>query len=112
MTSGRATKRRRRAERHDATEEAFVAAWCAGEDDIVEANKATHDALIRMLGARRRGGTTWRVYVGGDALRVLGMMLGAPGNSTELANYYRRIRALLREQGGYLVVASAPAVPA
>ena len=108
MTSRRATKRR--GHLHDATEEAIVAAWCAGEEDIIEANKATHDALIRMLGPRRRGGITWRVYVGEAAMDTVGRMAGAPGNSPELANYYRRIRAMLREQGGCLVVASAPAV--
>lgn len=106
MTSRSAQRRRRCVE----LEESFVVGWCAGEEEITAANKETHDALLLLLGDRRRGGVTWRVFVDDQALGVIDRLLGA-AVGPEMANHYRRLRGMLREFGGCLVVASAPCVP-
>lgn len=106
--NGRAAKRARRAERH--SDVACLLAWCATEDDLAEARRRTHDALIEMMGPARTGGVTWRWWKGERAREVVEVALADPDQPADLAAYYRQVLAHLREYGGYVVVASAPGV--
>lgn len=87
---------------------AEMVGWCATEADIVNARKATHDALIAAVGDRRNGPVAWREATGADALALLNEIAVDPP-SEEHGNYYRQLRGKLREFGGYIVVALAPA---
>jgi hypothetical protein len=107
MTSRRATKRRR-AEKADEWL-GVVAGWCAGDDDLEEAKKRSHDLVIDMLGSRRRGGVRWQIARGADATTVLDKMTEGELDPV-LLDHYRRIRGLLRENGGIVVLAMAPGV--
>lgn len=89
----------------------IVAGWCASEAELDEAKKGTHDIVIGMAGDRRRGGVQWRIASGADATQILSQLREPQlDNELELNDYYRRIAAMLREFGGFLVVAMCPAV--
>lgn len=89
-----------------------AAGWCATEDDLPEARKQTHDTLISLMAERRVGAVQWRWWTGheaSEALRLLSSDVeGHYGQITEHAAYYDQIAALLRDHGGFLVVAMAP----
>jgi hypothetical protein len=84
--------------------------WCNGDGTLEEAKKATHDALIGLMGARRTGGVTWRIYGVPAAYDVLDRIV-AGERSPELLDHYRHLRGLLREHGGLMVAATAPGRP-
>lgn len=87
-----------------------IVGWAATVADLEDAKRQTHDAVIEMLGPARRGGVTWRISSGDQANAVLHDFL--EDATPEQANHYRRVRGMLREYGGYVVVASAPGVRA
>lgn len=82
--------------------------WAHTEADLPEARQATHDQLISLMGAGRTGGVTWRQATGTDALSMLAAAAVDTPIDSELFDHYRRLRAMLREYGGWLVLASAP----
>lgn len=86
-------------------------AWCDGSTDgIEEAKRETHDRLIENLGESRTGGVRWWIGEPCSAAIVEHLM---DGNADEaLGNYYRQIAGLVREHGGVVVMAGAPAVHA
>lgn len=86
---------------------AWVAAWAADEAALPEARTGTHDNLIALLGARRRGGVRWGQWTGAEAVAQLGQLQGE-AYAPAVANYLRAIGGHLREYGGWLVVATAP----
>lgn len=92
----------------DDTNYATVLAWAASEAELPQARQQTHDMLIAGLGARRRSGVQWRWWTGEEAYSVLDQHLAGP---TDQAAHYRRLRALLREHGGLLVMALAEGKP-
>ena len=102
-TSKQARRRLRAADRIG-----VVAGWCETEADLLECRQATHDTLIQMMGALRVGGVTWRQVTGQDAYDTLDLL--SKDASRELLDYYRSVRAHLRERGGWVVVATAPGV--
>lgn len=81
--------------------------WAADEAALPEARQVTHDGLLRLLGGAKRGVVTWRQYTGEEADRALSQM--KENADLDRFEYYRRISGKLREFGGYLVVAMAPA---
>lgn len=128
MTSGRRTKANRRQPRlvgHPAhmrraqpgerrrwdglplDEMAVQAGWCATEAELTEARRATHDSLIAQLGPARRGGVSWMFETGEQAVALLDEVAKDPPSSVH-ADYFRQMRACLREYGGWIVVAMAP----
>lgn len=88
----------------------MLVGWCAAEEDLPDARQGTHDALLKVMGDRRTGGVTWRHYTGDQANEVLDRLV-VDEKRPELSDHYRRLRALLREYGGWLVVATAPGRP-
>lgn len=86
--------------------------WFATLDDLEEAKKLSHDLLIASMGDRRTGGVQWRYWTGDDATRVLRdyTTTGGPWKADEW-DILRRIRAHLREYGGYLIIAMAEGTP-
>ena len=102
-------KAQRRQHHHNAQHHGVMVAWAASEADLPEARQQTHDRLIATMGDQRRGGVTWRQTTGDQAVETMAML--TEGATCELADYYRRIRAMLREHGGWVVVASAPGEP-
>jgi len=86
---------------------AIVAGWCAGEEELEKAKKLSHDAVIEQLGDRRTGGVQWNITWGLEATERLNML--TRDTSDEIAlSHYRRLRALIREHGGGIVIAMAP----
>lgn len=86
-----------------------VAAWAAGDDVVDETRKRTHDTLVTLMGAARCGPVAWQHHAAGTTscdAALASLFLGAP--SQEHSDSYRRIQGLLREEGGYLVIAMAP----
>lgn len=91
--------------------EGFVVGWCDADEgpDYETALKGTHDALIKLMGTERVGGVGWQVVGLPQANDVLDTL--TEGTETqELLDHYRHLRALLREHGGYLVIARAPGI--
>lgn len=88
---------------------AIVAAWCQGDDDLPEARQQTHDKLCALMGDTRTSGVQWLWYRDEHATEALDR-LQLEDDPPELSDYYRRIRAHLREYGGYLVVAMAEGI--
>jgi hypothetical protein len=83
--------------------------WCT-EEELEECKRETHDTLISQMGEHRAGPVTWSVFTEDAAVRVLdGLVIDEVDEM--VFNYYRRLRACLREYGGVLVMASAPAHP-
>lgn len=89
---------------------AVVPAWAATEADLPEARRRAHDTLLALLGERRRGPVHWSWWSGADAFQAL-RVLAEDTPTAEHADNYRRLRAHLREYGGYLVVAMAKGQP-
>ncbi len=87
-----------------------LAGWCAGEGDLEEAKRATHDALLELMGDRRRGGVQWRICPAGEKADAAMAMLWEGGVAPELSDHYRRLEGHLREYGGILVVAMAKGI--
>lgn len=113
---GRETRARyRRLHRADAKRQdegiCTVAGWCA-EDNLEEGKRQTHDSLIKLMGAQRTGGVRWHISQLPEANGHLDDLISAEGTSTDLFEYYREIRAHLREYGGHLVIAMAAGRPA
>lgn len=85
---------------------ATMVAWCATEADLPETRRQTHDGLIALMGASRRGGIQWRQWTGSDASEALNG-LWHDATPPDLADHYRRVAGHLREYGGWLVLAMA-----
>ncbi len=81
--------------------------WCATESDLEEAKQQTHDGLIKLMADRRRGGVHWRICQAGtdQAREALAKLFD--GADVELADYYRQIAGMMREYGGFMVIALA-----
>ena len=88
--------------------ESSLVAW-ASEEAVPEVRQQSHDELIYLLGDRRRGGVSWRVFRGLPAHQFLDSLIAATTDPTLLASY-DQVRGFLREYGGVVVVASAMAV--
>lgn len=132
MTSGRRAKANRRQARlvghpahmrmvpHEETQRgwdgqhyedvATLVGWCADEEHLTEARGATHDALIDLMGDRRRGAVGWKWKTGQEARDLLNEFT-TNETSQPLLDHYRHLRGMLREYGGWIVVAYAPGVP-
>lgn len=87
---------------------AWVVAWAADDEALGEARTQTHDALLKQLGDRRRGGVRWGQWSGDEATEQLGR-LQAEAYAAEVQQYLGAIGGHLREHGGWLVIATAPA---
>lgn len=83
-----------------------IAGWFQSLDDLKEAKRLSHDNVVDALGDRRTGPVQWRYATGPDAHRLLDQVAAGP-KSDELGDHYRRLRAHLREWGGYIIVAMA-----
>jgi hypothetical protein len=94
-----------------------TAGWARSKEALEEAQQQTHDNLIALMGDQRVGRVVWRVFDGAHARRVLAEMsahtadphVGPTAGFPSLAGYYMEIDRLLREYGGFLVVATAMA---
>lgn len=87
-----------------------IAGWCIDEPDAIEdCKRGTHDAVIELLGDRRTGGVGWLIGEPGstDAVEELKRDETDPA----LLAHYRHLCALVREHGGRIVLAMAPATP-
>lgn len=84
--------------------------WCANELDLEETKTLVHDALIAQMGDARTGGVTWHIYDGTAAVGVICELLALPDNDESLADDYLNVAQHLRDDGGILVVATAPGV--
>lgn len=102
---GRTTPRARPCRIEDDTYGVLIVA--ATEADLPEARQRTHDALIGLMGDGRTGPIEWRQAKGAAATAILDIAARDPV-TPELADYYRRVRAMVRENGGWLVMALAP----
>lgn len=92
---------------HEYEDVGLVAGWCDDTDAALEeSKKRSHDILIELMGDKRRGGVTWRIFSGDAATQTLATLF--EGASLEESNHYRRIGGLLREFGGRLIIATAP----
>lgn len=84
---------------------ASMPGWVAATADLPLARRETHDALIRLLGSRREGAVYWRWEQGTKARELLDevhpYVLGADHEN----DVRRRMHAMLREYGGWIVVA-------
>jgi hypothetical protein len=87
---------------------ATLVGWYETEADRQEAQQESHDALIRMLGADRRGGVGWHHLTGLEALSFLSSLL-TEESSRRLRSHYVKLAELLTDRGGWLVVATAEA---
>lgn len=88
---------------------AVVPAWCADlPDAVAEAKQATHDAVVALLGAARRGPVRWQLHEPPAAYEVLAALASSGPWDAESSAYHRGLRAHLREYGGLLVIAYAP----
>lgn len=86
---------------------AVLAAWCQSEDQLEECRTKAHDAIIRMLGDRRRSGVSWMQETAADAHRLLDN-LAAGEKNPELIEHYGRLRTMLSDwAGSWVVVAMA-----
>lgn len=85
--------------------------WCSDEEDAIEEAKTiTHDNLIRLLGDRRTGGITWRLYRDTDAEDIVAA-LAVGERSPDWLDMLRQVRARLDAYGGVVVLTTAPATP-
>lgn len=99
---------------HQYDDAGVMVAWCVDEPDAIEeAKKATHDGLIQSMGSQRRGGVTWQIHKGESAAKVADDLIATmrADEPDELRDYYRRIRAHVREYGGCVIVTHAPGLP-
>jgi hypothetical protein len=85
-------------------------AWAADHEALPEARQQAHDLLLEQMGERRTGPVTFRTYEGRSAHSVLDVLATKYGHEGMAADVIRRLRAHLREYGGFLVVATAPEV--
>lgn len=111
-----AARRRRRANLpttwhgEPAADVAMLPAWCAEPSDLDEAKTATHDGLIALMGAHRRGPISWRIFDGDEALAAMDSyldLLPLGERNREHLDYLNEIRRRLADIGGLLVVAQA-----
>lgn len=95
--------------------------WGATEAELPEVRNRTHDILIKLMGAQRRGGVRWLTYDGLQAIAVCADNIAQEQRGSHPADHgdgltaYRDIGALLQAHGGFLVIALAegdPGVPA
>lgn len=89
---------------------AITAGWFGTLADLEKAKRQSHDILVEMMGDRRSGPVHWRWWESGDgadeALRVL-----SEAAAPHELDHYRRVRAHLREYGGFVIVALAKGQP-
>lgn len=78
---------------------ATLVGWCADEEHLTEARGATHDALIDLMGDRRRGAVGWKWKTGQEARDLLNEFT-TNETSQPLLDHYRHLRGMLREYGG------------
>jgi hypothetical protein len=89
---------------------AFMVAWSSADPaDLEAARKDTHDRLIGWLGSRRTSGVTWSHFSGDGAREQLSRLSANETAGSDQWNYYRRLRGLLREYDGFIVIAYANA---
>lgn len=89
-----------------------VPGWCATEADLEELRRQTHDLLIKLLGESRTSGVTWRQYSGAAALSAVTMLrLDAVTHQLEWVAMCDELERKLRDEGGYLVIATAEGDP-
>lgn len=81
----------------------FAATRTTREDDIEEAKKATHDAVIEDLGDTRSGGVVWLIRKGDERFTTLDEIDDVQGPQGDLRAFMRRFPL------GALVIAMAPA---
>jgi hypothetical protein len=86
---------------------AFVVGWCATEDEMDDAYRGTFLSLTDQLGDRQTSPVQWAHLSGDLATSALDEMQANPANTLKMFDHYRRLRASLREYGGYLVIAYA-----
>lgn len=87
-----------------------IVGWCASEADLTDAREALHDALIKLMGDQRTGSVFW-VWREGQHAHELLNQVAVDERSQEILDHYRRVRAHLREYGGFVVIAMAPGNP-
>jgi hypothetical protein len=85
-------------------------AWFHTLDDLEEAKKATHDAVIEQMGDQRIGPVRWGWWTGAEARQQLAVMQRGPMDPQQ-ADYYAQIGAHLTKWGGYFIVAMAEGRP-
>jgi hypothetical protein len=90
---------------HEDDDVVALPCWSAFAED---GRKASHDALIAALGPLRVSGVSWREATGDEAHALLDEMTAGEMDEAH-RDHYRRIRAHLREYGGWVVVALAKA---
>lgn len=81
------------------------AGWCANDDNLEEAKRLSHDYVIAGLGRNRTSGVSWIIEQGDAALDVVERM--RQDATPEELDHYDKLDELLRDHGGYLVVAMA-----
>lgn len=98
-----------------ATAQGVTPGWCATKADIEDAKKMTHDTLIQLMGDTRDGPVSWLVTNGAEADKLLNDILASPDRApmrgSDTDSGWREVRAKLRADGGYLVIAMAPGRP-
>ena len=120
--SNRAHRRPRRAKAHRFPADddiLLIPAWCREASDLDHVKQETHDRVIARLGDRRTGGVRWKIAGPdqADAYAALDHLAKRPENPDDVAHsegwyeHIRRLRALVREYGGYIVIAMAPGRP-
>lgn len=87
---------------------ATIAGWCKSEEDLEECQHQAHDTLVAGMGENRVGPVRFSVS-SGDEAQVMLTQLGEGNTNQAMLDHYRRLRAMLREYGGWIVVALAPA---
>lgn len=101
------SRRPRRAARH--LDYGIQLGWCESAADLDTVRRETHDTLIANMGHARTGGVSWSIVTGDDAFKRLSTLF-EHSPSPEHSESYRRIRGMLREYGGFLVIASAAGI--
>lgn len=88
-------------------------AWARSAEDVDVAKQRLHDRLIAEMGDQRIGPVSWQVAEGATALAVLRIITDAEKRSCTKAELdeYGKVETLLRDEGGHLVIASAPGIP-
>lgn len=116
MSARRAERRRHQIEakraRHahhidNASDYGMVAGWAGDVGDLDEARREGHDILVRLMGSARTGAVKWSCTQGTAAFEQLDLLEDRDSEGGVL-DIYRRIRRLLIDHGGWLVIAMAP----
>lgn len=86
-------------------------AWCSDDSGVEEIKQATHDQLIGMMGRARTGGVKWLITREPEkAIRICEDNV-ARESTPEARAAWSEIARLLHEEGGIMVLATAPGDP-